>query len=179
MAPPIINDTRTLLEIAIITLEQPHLKFAAAYRKAIQIAPPRQHSADSCRRRLQRKFNRKRSYWLWYAQSELQTRRAEQRRQFQKDMASIAKSVTPVIEVLNRIGPIKPPPQTNVINKLGSCIKALKQMESFTKSLEQYQIGKTISQCSVGSSFQAFQQSLTPYSRSTTSPLMAARVFRH
>ncbi len=102
MAPPIINDSDTLLEIAIITLEQPHLKFTSVYRKAIQIAPPRRHSDDSCRRRLQRKFTARREYWLERGQSERKARHAESIRRAHENMARFVEQMQPDLAFATR-----------------------------------------------------------------------------
>lgn len=58
MARPAINDTRILKEICFILAKDPNLKFIKAFRKALESHQGgNNHSEDSFRHRIQRKYN--------------------------------------------------------------------------------------------------------------------------
>lgn len=76
MAPRTINDEDILLEIALIEKSSPDFKFSTAYRKVRQdIAFLEVFSEDSARRRVQRKYNKGRDYYLSLAEEELRAQR--------------------------------------------------------------------------------------------------------
>lgn len=102
MAPPTIRDEDTILEISVIFNLHPNWKFSEVCRAAVKAAPAVKHSEDSYRRRLQRKFNSRREYWLNCGHEELLRRREEQRRIFYEDLGekieNIAKVAGPMVE---------------------------------------------------------------------------------
>ena len=86
MAPPKINDDKTLLEISICCLRHPSESFASWFREAMDKAPAQVHSEESARRRLQRKFERNRQDWIACGELEIRTRREKRLQEISLEM---------------------------------------------------------------------------------------------
>lgn len=87
MTRPVINDTKALIELAIIIKQGSYLKFAPAFRELLRTKPELiiNHSLDSTRKRYQVKYNANKNYWHQKANEELDRRRKEAIEEFHQN----------------------------------------------------------------------------------------------
>lgn len=79
MPRPVMNDTKALVELAIIMKQNKHIKFAPAFRELQRSRPEliTGNSPASARKRFQVKYDANKSHWHQKANEELDRRREE------------------------------------------------------------------------------------------------------